>query len=176
MTTIYHCIYHCHTCNIGRQGVRRTEAHWTLGQRSQLWESRQSLPLSENTERKPKDRWWRKTCRRRKLRCWLFGKEIPFRWLSWIPYYLELNNCLIGQKPEVHVKFFSIYFDSPEYLKITIQVCPRMTQAMLSDLRPCIVGMVSAPTELSQMVFMFSLTENDTRIFCQIAERTQSNK
>lgn len=38
-------------------------------------------------------------------------------------------------------------FFLPEYLNMTMHVWPNITQAMLRDRRPWIVGMVSAPTE-----------------------------
>ena len=45
-----------------------------------------------------------------------------------------------------------------------MQVWPRITHAMEKDRKPCIVGIVSAPTDLSQIVSMFLLTENDSKI------------
>lgn len=48
-----------------------------------------------------------------------------------------------------------------EYLKITMHVWPRMTQAMEMARNPWTVLIVSLPTPGSQMVFIFSRTEKD---------------
>lgn len=53
-----------------------------------------------------------------------------------------------------------------------MQVWPKITQAILIDFKPWITGIVSLPTVLSQIVFMFALSENDRRVSLKISPET----
>lgn len=55
-----------------------------------------------------------------------------------------------------------------------MHVCPNITHAMLIDLSPCMVGIVSSPTDFSQIVTIFFFSEKDNKI--SLHKRPEKNE